>query len=208
MASKIRLSLSVIRKVFRALMLFFFFAVALPLVIGSIYGVPVGSTLSLIASAAILQAAAPPVGIALGYSPHAIVLIMASFAVGIVVAIIELCQSLALSSERVKNRIDKVGNKMEKYPAIKKFGSVSCIAIAWIPGIGLYGTPIIAWILGWRRVPAIIFTTIGFVVATIFVLFFASRLSIQQIVMIVVAAVLILVVVLAIRKFVLKKKRD
>jgi len=208
MESQIRVSLSIVRKVFRAMMLFLFFAIAIPLVIGSIYGIPMGSTLSLIASVAILQAAAPPVGVALGYSPHVIVLIMASFAVGIVVTIIELCHSLAISSERVKNRVEKVENKMEKYPSIKKFGSISCIAIAWIPGIGLYGTPIIAWILGWNRLPAIIFTTIGFVIATIFVLLFASWLSIRQIAMIVAVAVLILVVVLAIRKYVVKRKRD
>jgi uncharacterized membrane protein len=206
MVSQFSVSWEVLRKVSRALILFIVFAVAFPLFLGALFGVPAGSILSLIASTALLQAAAPPLGLALGLSPTAIIIIMACFAVGIVVAILEICQSLAMSSERVKAWIDKVGKKTDKYPAIKKYGSISCIAIAWIPGIGLYGTPIIAWILGWRRLPAIIFTTIGFVIAAVFVLFFASTLSIDQILMIVVVAVIVFIVLFVIRKFIVKKK--
>jgi len=207
MASQFGVSWAVLSKFSRAFILFFVFAVAFPLVLGSLYGVPAGNILSLIASTVILQAAAPPLGLALGLTPAAILIIMACFAIGIVVAILEICQSLALSSQRVKDWIDKVGKKMKKYPAIKKYGAVSCIAIAWIPGIGLYGTPIIAWILGWRRIPAIIFTTIGFVIAVVFVLFFASRLSIDQILIIIGIAVIACIALLGLRKFIIKEKR-
>ena len=206
MVSQFSVSWEALRKVSRAFILFIVLAVAFPLVLGALYGLPAGIILSLIASTALLQAAAPPLGLALGLTPAAIIMIMACFAVGIVVAILEICQSLAISSRRVKEWIDKVGKKMDKYPAIKKYGAISCIAIAWIPGIGLYGTPIIAWILGWRRLPAIIFTTIGFVIAAIFVLFFASRLSIYQILMIVGVAVVVCIALLVIRKYLVKKK--
>lgn len=206
MVSQFSVSWEVLRKISRAFIFFFVFAVAFPLVLGALYGVPAGSILSLIASTALLQAAAPPLGLALGLTPTGIVIIMAFFAVGIVIAILEICQSLAMSSQRVNSWIDKVGKKMDKYPAIKKYGAISCIAIAWIPGIGLYGTPIIAWILGWKRIPAIVFTTVGFVIASVFVLFFASRLTIDQILIIVVIVVLACIVLLVIKKFIGKKK--
>ena len=73
--------------------------------------------------------------------------------------------------------IDKLEKISDKHPIIKKYGAISCLFIAWIPGVGVYGTPIIAWILRWKRLPSIIFTVAGFVIAAIFVLFFASKIN-------------------------------
>ncbi len=199
--SAVGASWAVLKQISRAVIFFVVFAVASPLVLGLIYGVPAGSILSLIASTVIFQAAAPPLGLALGLTPVAILTVMACFAIGMVVAILEVCQSLALSSQRVKDWIEGVRKRMEKYPAIKKYGVITCVAIAWIPGIGLYGTPIIAWILGWRRIPAIIFTALGFVIAAAFVLFFSSMLSIDLILIIVGIAAVAGVTLLVIRKF-------
>ncbi|HUU75189.1 MAG TPA: hypothetical protein VMW63_03765 [Methanoregulaceae archaeon] len=198
--------LAVIRKLTWAIVLFIVFAVAIPVTVGVIYGVPASSILSLILSTTVLQAAAPPLGLALGLNPPGILFIMATFAIGMVVAILEVCDSLALSSDRVKRWIDNIGKKMEKYPAIQKYGAVSCIAIAWVPGIGLYGTPIIAWILGWKRIPVIMFTTLGFVIASLFVLFFASRLSIEEIILIVAIVIIAVIILLAVRKYGKRKK--
>jgi ACR3 family arsenite transporter len=135
-----------------------------------------GSIVGLVGSTLLLQAAAPPVGIALGLSAPAVLIVMACFALGMILAIFEICDSLADSSARVKNWLEKIGKTSEKYPQIQKYGPVTCIGIAWIPGIGLYGTPVIAWILGWKRLHAIIFTTLGFTIASFFVLFFSSRI--------------------------------
>ncbi len=206
MVSRFTAAGAVIRKLSRALIFFFVIAVGIPAVTGFLFGISQAGILSLITSTLVLQAAAPPIGLALGLSPLAILIVMACFATGMVAAIMELCDSLAMSSERVKEWIDRVGKKMEKYPAIHRYGAISCIAIAWVPGIGLYGTPIIAWILGWKRIPAILFTTLGFVIASVFVLFFASRLSIELVIWLVVIAVAAGIVLLVVRKFIGKKK--
>jgi uncharacterized membrane protein YoaK (UPF0700 family) len=204
---RIRAAGAVIRQVFKAVLIFVGLAIAVPLVLGALSGVPSASIVSLVISTLILQAAAPPLGLALGLTPAVILAIMACFSIGIILAILEICDSMSMSSERVRGWIDSIGKKMEKYPVIKKYGAISCIIIAWIPGIGLYGTPIIAWILGWKRLPVLVFTTVGFTIAAVFVLFFASRLSIEQILMLVAIVVICVIAVVGIRKYTRKKKK-
>ncbi|MDI9632651.1 MAG: hypothetical protein QFX32_01175 [Methanolinea sp.] len=150
----------------RAILFLFTFALAVPLLTGAILGIPESRILPLIASAFVLQGAAPPLGHPLGLSDPVIIFLMASFAVGVVTCILEICDALSVTSERLARWIRKVGEIMEKHPSIRSYGAISCIFIAWIPGIGLYGTPVIAWILGWPKAPTIIFTTAGFVIAS------------------------------------------
>lgn len=188
MRARILSALRVMKELSKALIFFFIFVFIIPVVIGGMQGIPAGTILSFLASTFILQAAAPPLGGPLGLSREVTLAIMASFSVGVVLAIFEICESLALTSERVSGWIDRVGRKMEKYPVIKKYGAISCTMIAWIPGIGLYGTPIIAWILGWNRYVSVVFTTIGFVIAASFVLFVAQSIDSMQDVLIIVAA--------------------
>jgi predicted Na+-dependent transporter len=167
----------VIRSISKAAIYFFIFAVGIPLVLGLLAGLSSTQILTLITSTFLLQAASPPVGLAMGLSTPGILFILACFAIGIVLAIFEICDSLAASSDRVRKWVDNIEEKTRKYPQIQKYGPVTCIGIAWIPGVGLYGTPIIAWILRWKRIPALFFTVCGFVIAAFFVIFFASRIQ-------------------------------
>lgn len=165
------------RKIGKALAVFVCIAIAIPVGIGLVLGMSSGKVLSLISSTALLQAGAPPVGLILGFATPLILVVMACFAVGVTYAIYEACESLALASARVRTWIGKMEKKTQEYPQIQRFGPLSCVLIAWIPGIGLYGTPVIAWILRWRRLPAIAFTVTGFLIACIFVLFFARYIA-------------------------------
>lgn len=191
----------ILKELSKALVFFFIFIVVLPVLVGVVENIPPANILSYIASTFILQAAAPPLGGPLGISRMVILTIMASFAVGIILVILELCESLALTSDRVSRWIENIGKKMEKYPATKKYGAISCILIAWIPGIGLYGTPIIAWILGWNRVLTVLFTTTGFVTAAAFVLFVATSIhNIHDVLFLALVAAAAILVVLVIGK--------
>lgn len=196
----------ILKELSKALVFFFIFIVVIPVVVGMVENIPPANILSYIASTFILQAAAPPLGGPLGISRMVILVIMASFAVGIILVILELCKSLALTSRRVSGWIENIGKQMEKYPVTKKYGAISCILIAWIPGIGLYGTPIIAWILGWNRILTILFTTIGFVIAAAFVLFVATSIhDVQDVILLILAAAAVLLIVLIIGKVRRKK---
>lgn len=196
----------ILKELSKALVFFFMFIVVIPVLVGMIENIPPAIIMSYIASTFILQAAAPPLGGPLGISRMVILVIMASFAVGIILVILELCESLALTSGRVSGWIENIGKQMEKYPITKKYGAVSCILIAWIPGIGLYGTPIIAWILGWNRVLTVLFTTIGFVIAAAFVLFVATSIhDLQDVLLLVLAAAAVILIVFVIGKIRRKK---
>ena len=206
MRARFRSGLRILKEISKSLLFFSLFVIAVPVLIGVMQDIPPEKILSFLASTFILQAAAPPLGGPLGLSHTVVLVIMASFATGMVLAILELCESLALTSDRVSRWIGNVGKKMEKYPVIHKYGAVSCILVAWIPGIGLYGTPIIAWILGWNRWLTVLFTTIGFVIAAMFVLFVASSIdSIQDLLLFAVAGVVVALVILLLGKFTHKK---
>lgn len=197
----------VMKELSKSLIFFFVFVIVVPVVIAISQNIPVANVLSFLASTFLLQAAAPPLGGPLGLSRGVTLAIMASFAVGVVLAILELCESLALTSERVSRWIGNVGNKMERYPGIKKYGAVSCIPVAWIPGIGLYGTPIIAWILGWNRWLTVLFTTIGFVIAATFVMFVATSIQdIQDVIVLFAAAAIIVLAIFLLGKISHKRR--
>ena len=167
----------ILKKISTAFLMFVAIGVAIPLIIGALAGISSSQVFTMITSTLVLQAAAPPVGLAMGLSTPAILMIMGCFALGIILAIFGICDSLAASSKRVRGWIDRLKKTTDKHPSIQKYGAISCVFIAWIPGVGLYGTPVIAWIMKWKRVPSIIFTVAGFLVAAIFVLFFASRIN-------------------------------
>ena len=167
----------VIFSISKALLYFIVIGVVIPLIVGALIGTAGGKTLTMILSTFLLQAASPPVGIAAGLSPAFITFILICFAVGLVLAIYEICEGLASSSAKIRKWIDKIGTISQKYPVIKKYGAISCLFIAWIPGVGLYGTPVIAWILQWKKIPSLIFTVTGFVIAGIFVMFFATKIN-------------------------------
>ncbi|HUU76211.1 MAG TPA: small multi-drug export protein [Methanoregulaceae archaeon] len=152
-------------------------SIALPLALGLLLDINFPRIISFIGSTALLQAAAAPVGLLLDFDAWVVLFIMVSFALGMVLAIWEICQTFALTSERVKIWIDKVEQKTRSHPIIYKYGALSCIFIAWIPGIGLYGTPVIAWILRWNRVPATFFTILGFFIASLIVMILAQGIS-------------------------------
>jgi hypothetical protein len=151
--------------------------VVLPILIGFLAGVPHGATASLLLSAFALQAIAAPVGLVVGLSSPQILVIMACFGVGVMLGVFEICRTLGDSSKRVASFIEKIKEKTAKYPALSRYGAASCFLIVWIPGIGLYGTPVIAWMLSWKRIPALLFTFAGFMSGCIFFLFFASSIT-------------------------------
>lgn len=157
---------------------FFLIGIGLPLVLGALLGIPLTSVLSFIGSIALLQALAAPVGVLLGFEPWVVLSIMTSFAVGICLAIWELLQTFALTSDRVNRWIGSVELKMQDHKYLHRYGPISCILIAWIPGIGLYGTPVIAWILRWDRILSVVFTVTGFFLASLLMLVIAEGASI------------------------------
>jgi BASS family bile acid:Na+ symporter len=165
-----------IKKISRAIIYFVVIAMAIPLVLGSLSGIPAGIMLSLITSSFILQAGAALVGAALGIPNPVIIITMACFVLGMALAIFEICDSLSSTSLKVQRWLEKMEKASAKYPQIKKYGVISCFLITWIPPFGIYGSPVFAWIMNWKRLYAIISIVVSYTVASLFVLFFASKI--------------------------------
>ncbi len=152
-------------------------AIGVPLLLGIFSGKSFTSVLSFIGSTAIFQALAAPFGVILDFDPWLVLAIMTAFAFGICLGIWETLQTFALTSDRVASWISKVEQKMQEHQSLHRYGPVSCVLIAWIPGIGLYGTPAIAWILRWERLPSVLFTVIGFFLASLLMIVLAEGAS-------------------------------
>ena len=149
-------------------------SVILPVLVGILFGSSPGSMLGFLFSAFALQAIAAPVGLRAGLTSLETLVFMAFFGIGLILGVFEICQTLGTSSKRVASFIEKIEQKTSKYPFLSKYGSVSCFLLVWIPGIGLYGTPVIAWLLSWKRIPAVIFTFLGFMSGCFTFLFLAG----------------------------------
>lgn len=104
--------------------------IALPLIIGFILGIPSGKILALIASTLALQATASPVGVGLGLPPEIILAVMICFALGMVMGIYEILDTMALTSPSVKGWLDRTEQKMSKLKKFHKYGAFACIFIS------------------------------------------------------------------------------
>jgi hypothetical protein len=166
-------NLAILRQLAKALTIIFGIGVALPLMIGYSFGIPLGEILALIGSTLALQATASPVGVGLGLPPGIIMVVMICFALGMVLGIYEILDTMALTSVRVKGWLDKTEQKMSKLKKFQKYGAFACIFISWIPGLGLYSTPMIAWVLRWNKWLSITCTVFGFSIVTIFFMLLA-----------------------------------
>lgn len=169
MKDDVRVWVIMLRQIIKTLFLIVLFLFGIPIFIGFWTGVPEAKIITMVSSAILFQATASPVGVGLGIKPMIILAIMLSYAVGMTLAIFEICDTFAQTSGRVQKWLERVEIKMQKLTVVHTYGVFSCVFISWIPAIGLYGTPVIAWLFRWNRIGAIFFTVLGFfIVSTVF----------------------------------------
>jgi uncharacterized membrane protein len=157
-------------RILRAIALIILFALVIPLLIGYIFAVPLSTVFALISATFALQAAADIVGIGLSVDPLVLLAITTSVALAVIIGILEICDLFAQSSARVAGWLSQVEKKIENYTVLKKYGAFMLIPIIWIPGIALYGSPLIAWIFQWNRLLSITCMLIGWLIASVLVI--------------------------------------
>ncbi len=167
---------AVARDLWRATVIIVIGVIAVPLVIGAIFGVPVGDILGLVSSVILLQALAVLVGLGLSLHPGVILILVTSVACAVILFIFEIADTFADSSERVRGWIKKMDEISHKSDKFTRFGKLMLIPIIWIPGIGLYGCAVIAWIFCWRDLTAVLLMLTGWVIACTVVLLMALGL--------------------------------
>ncbi len=144
--------------------------VILPCLIGLLGGVPLIEVLGFIVSILILQGLAAAAGIGLGFPPFLLIPLMISVAAGIFLGIYRVCDLFSERSKRVARQIGRVKGLMDRHQALRTYGEFMLVLIMWIPGFGLYGTPVVAWILHWRGLRSILLMLTGWLIACLAVI--------------------------------------
>ncbi len=161
-ASSAGTSFSRIVRAAAAILLFIF---AVPLILGIASSVDSPAVITLILSTLLLQAGAAAVGLGFGLHPIITLALVTSVAAGIMLAIFELSDLLAAHSARFNNLLQKIDEKTKDVDYFRRYGVLILIPIIWIPGIALYGTPIVARLFQYPRMLSVFCMLIGWTIA-------------------------------------------
>ena len=141
-----------------------------PLVIGFYDHITLPEILGLIASIAIFQPLAAVIGLGLGIDPIPLLLIMCSFGISVIFVLFGICDIFAERSEWLRNKLKKTESVTQESGLLKKYGVYALIPFIWVPGVGLYGCVLIAWLFRWRGIKPVSVIFAGWILATILVL--------------------------------------
>jgi len=155
--------------------------IAVPLIIGSYYLIAPVEILGLVGSILILQPFAVVVGLGLGINPLSLLLIMGSFGISVIFVLFDICDVFAEHSKWLRTHLNKIETITQKSEMVKKYGMYSLIPFIWVPGVGLYGCVLVAWLFRWRGVRSVAVIFAGWILATALVML--ASLGIMEIIL-------------------------
>jgi len=158
------------QEIFRIALIAVIGVIEIPLVIGLYNQNTPGEILGLVASIFILQPLAVAVGLGLGIHPVQVMFIMMSFGISVIFVLFGICDIFAERSEWLHRHLKKIEAITEKSEMFKKYGIYTFIPFIWVPGIGLYGCVMIAWLFKWRSARAGAIILSGWILAALIVL--------------------------------------
>jgi len=158
------------QEIFRIALIAVTGVIEIPLVIGLYNQNTPGEIFGLVASIFILQPLAVAVGLGLGIHPVQVMLIMMSFGISVIFILFGICDMFAERSEWLHQHLKKIEAITEKSEMFKKYGIYTFIPFIWVPGIGLYGCVMIAWLFKWRSARAGAIILAGWILAAFLVL--------------------------------------
>ncbi len=144
--------------------------VEIPLIIGLYNQNSAGEIFGLVVSIFILQPLAVAVGLGLGIHPVQVMFIMISIGISVILVLPRICDIFAEQSEWLQQNLKKIEGITQKSEMFRKYGIYAFIPFIWVPGIGLYGCIMIAWLFKWRSVRAGAIILAGWILAALIVL--------------------------------------
>jgi len=144
--------------------------VIIPISIGFFNNIAFTAVLGLITSILIFQPFAVVIGLGLGFDALPLMFIMCSVGLSVIFGLLKTCDMFANRSEWLHRHLEKVETITQKSRLFKKYGMVAFIPFMWVPGVGLYGCVMIAWLLRWRGTFAITMIFIAWMLAVLIVL--------------------------------------
>jgi uncharacterized membrane protein len=156
--------------IFRAPLILITGIVIIPLLISLGYAVSLLNMSGLVGSVLILQPMAVLVGMGLGIPPVPIMLVMISFGISIIYGLFAICDAFAERSAWLRKHLDSVHAIALKSPLFQRYGIYTLVPFIWIPGVGLYGCVLLAWLFHWRGTKGVGVIMAGWILSTLIVL--------------------------------------
>jgi uncharacterized membrane protein len=144
--------------------------VILPLIIGFFNNITFTAVLGLITSILIFQPFAVIIGLGLSFDALPLMFIMCSIGLAVIFGLLKICDMFANRSEWLHRHLEKVEAITQKSRLLKKYGMVAFIPFMWVPGVGIYGCVMIAWLLRWRGAFAITMIFFSWMLAALIIL--------------------------------------
>lgn len=141
-----------------------------PLALAGFAGVPLLHMTSLIGSILVLQPFAASVGVVIGIPPLIILGTMASVGIGAITGILALCDLLTNRWQRFDRAIHNVNERAHRSAGFQRYGMLMFFPFIWVPGIGLYGCVLLAWLLDWRQIRHFMILFFSWMLAAVLVL--------------------------------------
>lgn len=137
--------------------------IVVPLLLSLLPAVRADHLLALIGSTLLIESGAPVAGIALGLPPWVVLVLVCSIALGVILLIFSLLDTLDATSPRVGDLLERVQQRYNRSKTLQNYGIYGLV-----PGIVILGVlicPPIAWLVGWDRRRSILLMMIGFTIA-------------------------------------------
>ena len=144
--------------------------IEIPLVIGLYNQNSAGEIFGMVVSIFILQPLAVAVGLGLGIHPVQVMFIMISFGISVILVLPGICDIFAEQSEWLQQNLKKIEKITQKSKIFRKYGIYAFIPFIWVPGVGLYGCIMIAWLFKWRGLRTGVIILAGWILAALIVL--------------------------------------
>ncbi|MDK2889828.1 MAG: hypothetical protein PWR21_460 [Methanoculleus sp.] len=157
-------------RIARAAAFVLLFILVIPLLLGLAVGVSPAAVFALIGSTLLLQAAAAVVALSLGLHPAVVLVFLTSVAAAVLVGIFEVCDIFAGRSRMIQGFLSKIDAKTGSIDYLKRYGALMLIPVIWIPGIALYGTPVVAWAFQYPRITSLLCMLAGWAIAIVVVM--------------------------------------
>jgi uncharacterized membrane protein len=142
--------------------------VVFPLVPVFLSGIPVSSSLALVASTLVIEYGAAAVGIGLGLPPMYILYVLICVALGVILTMFDMFDRLGEYSPRVSGFLKKSEERAHRSAILNKYGIFGLIPCVFI--LGFYVCPAVSRVLGWRRDLSILLTMVGYISASVLTL--------------------------------------
>lgn len=139
-------------------------ALVIPLAAALFFVIPTIPTLVLIGTTLLIEYGAAPVGVGLGLPPLFVFFVLTCVALGVILLLYDLFDSIGDHSERVRAFLERSRKRAAESAILAKYGIYGLVIV--VLTLGFYICPPIAWVCGWDRKRSILFTMAGYCAIT------------------------------------------